>query len=156
MGYVFEYGSLMKGMSGHVYLAQSEFLGKTQTKDKFVLVVESTMPYLSVRKRTYRVRGELYQVSIETMLKLDKLHGDTKWYTRHKIKVLSPVSGKIVEVWAYFNDIGFGRISPWGSFRKYMHELQASCQERHYDTSYSLLGNSFKRKKSTRKSYNKS
>jgi gamma-glutamylcyclotransferase (GGCT)/AIG2-like uncharacterized protein YtfP len=63
MGYVFEYGSLMKGMGQDSYLSTSDYLGKTRTKDKFVLVVESTIPYLSVRERAYAVSGELYQVS---------------------------------------------------------------------------------------------
>jgi gamma-glutamylcyclotransferase (GGCT)/AIG2-like uncharacterized protein YtfP len=150
MGYVFEYGSLMKGMGQDSYLSTSDYLGKTRTKDKFVLVVESTIPYLSVRERAYAVSGELYQVSLETMLKLDKLHGDRHWYIRHKIKVRSPISGKLVGAWAYFNELGHGCLSPWGNFRKYMHELQASCKERHYDIRYSLLGESL-RKKITKK-----
>jgi gamma-glutamylcyclotransferase (GGCT)/AIG2-like uncharacterized protein YtfP len=119
---IFVYGTLMKNFWNNYFLEDSEFLGEVQTVERYGLYIEGLIPKLNEEKN-YVIYGELYNISKDTLQKIDSLEGnddeDQGDYFRKIIQV-SRVDGKIYNnVWAYINNNREGVLSSIGDFREY-------------------------------------
>ena len=87
---VFVYGSLLPSLPNHdLYLSTSTLLGSTTTATADYLLVDSrnNFPYAldNVQESTVKLVGMLYEVSDETLARLDMLEGHPNFYRRKKI-----------------------------------------------------------------------
>jgi gamma-glutamylcyclotransferase (GGCT)/AIG2-like uncharacterized protein YtfP len=100
---LFVYGSLRKDLWNHFFLKTSQYIGKYKTVEKHILYIDGNIPYLSTKEKRYHIKGELYDVSEETLKEIDLLEDEGKWYTRKKILVINE-EGNIIEAQSYYND----------------------------------------------------
>jgi len=122
---IFVYGTLMKKFWNDYFLKDSEFLGKVQTIERYGLYIEGLIPKLNEEKN-YVIYGELYNVSKDTLQKIDSLEGndenydeDRGDYFRKIIQVLNEDEKIYNNVWAYINNNQEGVLSSTGDFREY-------------------------------------
>ena len=121
--FVFVYGSLKKGYSNSDLLLNEKYLGEFETLDKFSMVSLGTFPGVFLSGKASTIKGELYKVSEDCMLRLDELegyHGDENslhssiqgneeafpsltpsFYDRVQIQISNP-SGDISIAWIYY------------------------------------------------------
>ena len=99
---VFVYGTLMKNLSNHFYLKSSTFLGECYTLEKYIILIDGSIPYLSTSKNIYNIKGELYDISNDTLKQIDELEDEGNWYKRKELKIV--LNEKIITCYAYFND----------------------------------------------------
>ena len=64
---LFVYGTLMKNLSNHSYLKYSLYLGECYSLEKYVILIDGSIPYLSTSKNIYNIKGELYDISNDTL-----------------------------------------------------------------------------------------
>jgi len=72
---VFVYGSLLKGLGNHRLLADSTFLGEDNTKPEFLMVDLGWFPGIIEDIDGVSIKGEVYEVSNDTLSWLDSLEG---------------------------------------------------------------------------------
>jgi gamma-glutamylaminecyclotransferase len=96
---VFVYGTLMRGHGNHYLLEQARFVNEAATVDGFAMLYAG-YPYV-VRDpgdgwEIYPVKGEVYEVDIKQLMRLDSLEGyhpdrpkEFCHYVREEIKVLA-------------------------------------------------------------------
>ena len=99
---VFVYGTLMKNLSNHFYLKSSTFLGECYTLEKYIILIDGSIPYLSTSKNIYNIKGELYDISNDTLKEIDELEDEGNWYKWKELKIV--LNEKIITCYAYFND----------------------------------------------------
>ena len=83
---VFVYGTLKKGFGNHRFLKGASFIGNARTMDHFALY-ESGLPFVIENEAVSTISGELYEVSEETLVRLDCLEGHPGFYTRKMVNV---------------------------------------------------------------------
>ena len=112
---VFVYGTLMKGEANHHYYLQNETcLGKA-TASGFEMYDIGAFP--GIVQGEGLIPGELYEVSHETLRKLDYLEGEGSLYIRKSVSVKLS-NGKKAFAWIYiYNDSvdGLKKIPVWRS-----------------------------------------
>lgn len=98
---VFVYGSLKKGFSNHSLIANSKFLGSTETVGRnYRMFSLSYFPTVAETDSTdFAVIGELYEVDSNTLRELDLLEGNGHLYNRKLVKVYCGLD--VVEAWMY-------------------------------------------------------
>ena len=102
---VFVYGSLKEGKYNHNRLKGSEKVGKATTVDKWAMIGEDLpFPYcIEEYDKGYNVVGEVYEVTVPIMKKLDSLEGYPNFYDKKIIKV--NLDGEEVEAWIYYEEM---------------------------------------------------
>jgi len=89
---LFVYGTLRQGCTNHNLIFGSRYLGPVETKDPYVMVTQKSRSYPYIFRQadllTYHVKGELYEVTEETMRRLDVLEGHPDHYRRQQITVI--------------------------------------------------------------------
>ena len=90
MTYLFVYGTLQIGGINNSYLEDSTFIGRFTTKDKYYMVTTKSRayPYCSTKQllpnmEPYKVKGDLFEVSLAKFIQLDILEGHQ--YTQKRI-----------------------------------------------------------------------
>lgn len=83
--YLFAYGTLMKGLCNHKYLANQEFICKTEIVDFGLYNVTEDYPGI-VRKQNSKVKGELYLIDEDLLQILDEFEGEE--YNRIEVDVM--------------------------------------------------------------------
>lgn len=83
---VFVYGSLKRGYGNHALLTDEDFLKEARTKAEYTLVSLGSFPGVLDRGDT-AIAGEVYDVSQETLRRLDILEGHPTFYRRTEIEV---------------------------------------------------------------------
>jgi len=81
---IFVYGTLKRGFSNAVHLADAVFEGPAVTAHGYALHIVSGYPALS-RSESGVVHGELYQVSADHLQRLDDFEGVPEAYLREVI-----------------------------------------------------------------------
>ncbi len=81
---LFVYGSLMKGLGNHRYLAASTFARSARTCASFTLLDLGHFPAM-IRAGSTRVCGEVYSIDDLTLAALDRLEGHPTLYRRTEI-----------------------------------------------------------------------
>ncbi len=99
---VFVYGTLKRGFYNHGFLSSSVFVGVAATKDKYPMInVEEYFPYLiNDKNKGNYVKGEIFEINGETLLKLDVLEGYPSLYNRENIEL--KMDTHTVEATVYF------------------------------------------------------
>lgn len=118
---VFVYGTLMKGMGNDHYLEKSEYLGDGLTDKEYSMYVDIVIPKITMTPLS-KIEGELYLVSDEDMVLVDRLEGK---YSKMLTKVYNKKSKKFVDAYIYVwerpiimtKDVVINRS---GSYREYM------------------------------------
>lgn len=83
---VFVYGTLRQGQSNHRLIDGSKYLGTCGITGPHVLHDMGFCPALvPVDNEVNTVFGEVYEVTLETLYRLDTLEGHPEWYYRELI-----------------------------------------------------------------------
>jgi len=82
---VFVYGTLKRGHSNSILLANATFLGECATSPEYTMYSYGAFPAV-VNHGNTPVKGEVYEVNQEVMEDLDRLEGHPRWYVREIIK----------------------------------------------------------------------
>ncbi len=87
---VFVYGTLKRGFDNHGILVKSKFISTAKTLHSYPLICKyPSFPYLiDGEGEGFCVHGEVYDVSSQTMLRLDELEGYPEHYTKREIEVV--------------------------------------------------------------------
>ena len=103
---VFVYGSLKHGLPNHSVLGKSEFVMDTITAKKYSMVSMVAYPAVKESVADAFIQGEVYEVDVETLHRLDHLESEGKFYTRKLVYV----DYLIEPIWMYFimNEMGAG------------------------------------------------
>jgi len=83
---LFVYGSLKRGFSHHGVLGGAPFEGPARTAQGFRLVLQGEYPAL-VRGGTGCVHGEVYRVTDELVVELDRFEGCPDLYRRELVSL---------------------------------------------------------------------
>jgi gamma-glutamylcyclotransferase (GGCT)/AIG2-like uncharacterized protein YtfP len=83
---VFVYGTLMRGEINHRLLATARFVAEAHTEPCFDLFDLGHFPAMSAGGQTV-VRGEVYAVDDQTLVRLDRLEGHPEFYQRTPIRL---------------------------------------------------------------------
>lgn len=97
---VFVYGTLMRGQANHkYYLSESEYIGEGEISG-YSLYDVGCFPGIVVEPDE-KVKGEVYFVDEETLIKLDLLEGEGSLYNRRiaEIRTVNIISYGYVYVW---------------------------------------------------------
>jgi len=86
---VFVYGSLKRGFDNHGLLENAVYIGKGQTVERnFTMYSLGAFPGVCRdAKASTTVKGELYQVNLRDMWKLDRLEGHPNFYRRESVMI---------------------------------------------------------------------
>lgn len=96
---IFVYGTLMRGCCNHDgYLAGKNSLGSA-TLNGYGLYNLGFFPGI-IREVGERVQGEVYEIDVSTLARLDELEDNGEWYTRTIEKAEFP-DGTAVEAYVY-------------------------------------------------------
>tara|TARA_R100000353_G_scaffold174044_1_gene141255 strand:+ start:190 stop:621 length:432 start_codon:yes stop_codon:yes gene_type:complete len=120
---VFVYGTLREGFNNHYLLTTSKWIDYGITDKKYYMS-ELGIPFVVEKPDLTKIKGELYEVSDDTLEILDLLEGHPNFYKRKKVNIKSNFSGKIVKAWLYFYPVIKGRPIFSGDFKEYKEALQ--------------------------------
>jgi gamma-glutamylaminecyclotransferase len=104
---VFVYGSLRSGLYNNYLLATDKYVGEFRTTQKYTMIglKSRAFPFLLPEKIEgipwLPTRGEVYEVSQETLDRLDSLEGHPNWYTRERVVVQSCDTAENLEAFVY-------------------------------------------------------
>ncbi|SMB98673.1 Uncharacterized conserved protein YtfP, gamma-glutamylcyclotransferase (GGCT)/AIG2-like family [Thermanaeromonas toyohensis ToBE] len=98
---LFVYGSLLRGRRNHWLLEQARFLGEAMAYEVGLYAVTPYFPG-AIPEKGKVVRGELYEVSLELLLCIDKLEDNGKLYRRRLWPVVLAETGEKMTAWLYF------------------------------------------------------
>jgi gamma-glutamylaminecyclotransferase len=100
---IFVYGTLKEGFCNHRLLKDAKFLGKARTKEAYPLIAPKVWyPYLiDAPGEGKRVLGELYEVDLPTLKRIDRLEEYPRYYIRKTIEVIDE-EGRSHKALAYF------------------------------------------------------
>ena len=107
---VFVYGTLKKGGWNHSFMDGSQYLGTGSLGKDYSLFVDS-LPKVVFAASENGVEGELYEVSYETLKKLDHLEGHPLFYERQLTKIfLEDGTDTEAFVYIYQGGVGYGAV----------------------------------------------
>ena len=112
---IFVYATLMKGYWNHNLIIESDFLGKSITKEKYSLYYDERIPYLMLSPNN-KIHGEVYSIDHSTLERLDRLEGHPIWYRREIISIDIKNTNKRIKAWAYFYPYLTGSLVESGDF----------------------------------------
>lgn len=99
---VFVYGSLKRGFGNHGLLEHSKYVGITETvyhNFRMHPLLGSFPAVTACIDDGFAIMGELYEVDLPTLKRLDMLEGNGSLYIRRLVSVFS--GNDIVEAWMY-------------------------------------------------------
>ena len=111
---LFVYGTLKRGFGNHHYLKTERYIGRAVTKEKYALY-EAGIPCVVKNRPVCRIKGEVYEVTKETLRNIDLLEGHPFCYRREKIPVILE-NGTRIEAWIYFYPHPQGKLNPTGIY----------------------------------------
>ena len=101
--FIFAYGTLMSGLGNHHFLQAETFVGRATTIQKYSLFAAG-VPFVNPTDQRTLILGEVWEVSQEALVKIDKLEGNPDWYTRTPVQVKYEDDGLgPTDVEIYFN-----------------------------------------------------
>ena len=109
--HVMVYGSLLSSLHNHHLLAshRSNFLGNVHTVEEYYMSTTNggNFPYLTKNQITHGQRpspivGELYLVTVDCLVVLDRLEGHPNWYCREEIDITIVSTSERARAWIYF------------------------------------------------------
>lgn len=110
------YGTLKRGFSNHAWLADAQFLSGAETRECYALYMgDNPWPLLIENEPCYPVRGELYAVTSDDLVRLDELEACPQLYFRKEIMVRTD-TGETCNAWTYFYPQPEGSMLPDGFY----------------------------------------
>lgn len=109
---VFVYGTLKRGYHNwhRILKDHAELLGGAETLDRFEMVDWGCPSIYPLSEDGHRVRGEVYEVDVPTLCRLDQLEGEGYSYLRRLVLVTQDSSIDRVELcMTYFGNEQYGR-----------------------------------------------
>lgn len=102
---IFVYGTLKQGFSNHGLMQDSQYVASARTVERYPMVnINGIFPYMYEQPgEGFRVLGEVYEVTTNTMERLDWLEGVPEHYYRELIDV--DADGVQMQAWCYFSKI---------------------------------------------------
>lgn len=100
---VFVYGSLKRGFGNHGLLEGSKYVGTTETvyhNFRMHPLLGSFPAVTACTDDGFAIVGELYEVNLVTLKRLDMLEGNGTMYTRRLVSVYND-KDEVVEAWMY-------------------------------------------------------
>ena len=89
---LFVYGSLRKGFPNHYLVEDSPYIGEFTTVDTYLMVgtKSKSFPYIlhktyAIANQTTHILGEVYDISEDTLGKIDRLEGHPDTYLRLRV-----------------------------------------------------------------------
>jgi gamma-glutamylaminecyclotransferase len=101
MPYFFAHGDLRQGGRSKLIMADSTFVGGAETEEAFALFAIDKKPVITRRPAT-KVKGDVYSVTEEKLIALDRFEGHPRITKREEVPVRLE-DGRTVEAWIYFN-----------------------------------------------------
>lgn len=100
---IFVYGTLKRGFDNESYLKNATFIDRAITVDKYPMILQNpSFPYLINDKGNgHQIKGEVYSIDDEIILKIDELEGTPEHYYREYIDVRLQ-NGDSIKVETYF------------------------------------------------------
>ena len=100
---LFTYGTLKKNCTNHHYLKTSKFIGEAYTLKKFLLYHKG-YPYIVPDKNGFSIKGELYEIDLNTFKQIDELEDYPEEYQKAKVEVIYKKEKKWEKTfsWLYF------------------------------------------------------
>lgn len=95
---IFTYGSLKKGFFNHHVVEDSRFIMKTTTEEKYDMVSFGLYPAVKESVKNKLIQGELYEVNVNILNRIDYIESNGYYYQRKLIMV----NGYDHPVWMYF------------------------------------------------------
>lgn len=115
---VFVYGTLREGHNNHYLLQTSKWLDYSTTNEDYAMFA-SGIPFVSKNISLHKIKGEVYEVSDDTLEWLDQLEGHPHAYKREQVDVTLNFNKKTVKAWLYFYDDPRGKIVESGDYNDY-------------------------------------
>lgn len=85
---IFVYGTLMSGFDNWDSLMRTaDLIGPARTVPAFTMYSTTSSFPMVMRGGTTAILGELYEVGIETLERLDRLEGHPHWYRRELVQL---------------------------------------------------------------------
>jgi len=88
---VFVYGTLKRGYGNNQLLSTAEFIGSGQTAMPMLMLNAgfpvAMLPQTPWNNRAAPIKGEVYEVDIETLKRLDRLESEGRMYLRDPVAV---------------------------------------------------------------------
>lgn len=99
---VMVYGTLKRGQRNAHYLRDAKFIGEARTLDHFDMLDVGFPVILPQKQETaFPVYGELYEVSDNELISLDRLEGEGRMYQRQVRAVLTLKGKEVKQVYLY-------------------------------------------------------
>ena len=103
---IFVYGTLKTGRRLHQHLAGSTLAGHAVTRPLYRLFRIGWFPGLIEHKNGVGVRGELWDVSLDTLKVLDEVEAvDSGLFERRSIQLAVPFDERAAESYFYLGDV---------------------------------------------------
>ena len=103
---IFVYGSLKQGYALHSLLHEQIYLGEAVTEPLYRLFDLGSYPGLVEWPEGLSVRGEVYQVNPDCLLRLDAAEGVAeRHYVRRTIAIQKRFEGKNVDAWFWLGSV---------------------------------------------------
>lgn len=102
------YGTLKQGHSNHLLLSSSAYLGECAIPSGYGLFVDG-LPFLVEDSNGPGCYGEMYEISKETLRRLDHLEGHPSVYKRTQLNVVDLETGHQRKCWVYIYQGKTGR-----------------------------------------------
>lgn len=103
MQQIFVYGTLKSGFHNHHYLKNANFIDRATSLYRYPMILKyPAFPHLiNAKGKGHYIKGEVYSIDNETMLKIDELEGVPEHYYRECIDVRLQ-NGDSLRVETYF------------------------------------------------------
>ena len=113
--FIFVYGTLQEGCSNFRFLQDAVQIGRAKTEERYIMRAEVSdsgsvgIPFVGKSQAISTIHGEVYEVSPEQLLDVDRLEGccideqSRSWYHRELIDVRLN-NGSCIQAWLYFNE----------------------------------------------------
>jgi len=103
---VFVYGSLKRGFALHELLQGQLYLGNAVTEPLYRLFNLGSYPGLVEWPEGLAIRGEVYQVDLECLSRLDEVEGVAeRLYVRRRILLQTEFESSDVQAWFWLNAV---------------------------------------------------
>jgi gamma-glutamylaminecyclotransferase len=110
---LFVYGTLMSTYKNNYILTNSKsiFVGNAQTMEKYTMYVMGHLdgynngkgvPFVNKYISSSYIYGELWEITSNTLIEIDKLEGHPGWYIRENISI--QFGNNIINAYIYFNN----------------------------------------------------
>ena len=111
---IFVYGTLMQGEQANAFLSHARFMGEYCLKD-YALYDLGWFPGIQPQTGSI-VHGEVYQVDIDTLFRLDEYEGEGRLYHRIVVRVENQSEKLYAHAYVYAKEI-FGEEIKGGSWK---------------------------------------